>query len=156
MRSRHLLPVAILLVLSCTPVAQAQFYQQFNPYPPNIGAPISQRPALSPYLNLLRGGDPAANYYLGVLPEYNNRSFQQLVPRMIDATMRYQETLDDRLLMEVELKRLPPTGHAAGFMIYQGYYNVPGQRGFIPYNPYQQQNQQAMPAQSQPLPSGKR
>jgi hypothetical protein len=32
------------------------------------------RPQLSPYLNLLRGGDPAANYYAGVLPAFQQRA----------------------------------------------------------------------------------
>src|SRR5713226_9128309 len=32
------------------------------------------RPQLSPYLNLLRGGSPAANYYLGVVPERERRA----------------------------------------------------------------------------------
>src|SRR5438105_5597506 len=32
------------------------------------------RPQLSPYLNLLRGGSPAANYYLGVIPEVDRRA----------------------------------------------------------------------------------
>lgn len=32
------------------------------------------RPQLSPYLNLLRGGNPAANYYLGVVPEVERRT----------------------------------------------------------------------------------
>ena len=31
-------------------------------------------PQLSPYLNLLRGGSPAANYYLGVVPEVDRRA----------------------------------------------------------------------------------
>src|SRR5262249_41541275 len=31
-------------------------------------------PSLSPYLNLLRGGNPAANYYLGVVPEVERRN----------------------------------------------------------------------------------
>jgi len=33
-----------------------------------------QRATLSPYLNLTRGGNPAANYFLGVLPEFNRRA----------------------------------------------------------------------------------
>jgi hypothetical protein len=37
----------------------------YNPY---------GRPQLSPYLNLLRGGDPAANYYAGVLPAFQQRA----------------------------------------------------------------------------------
>lgn len=43
-------------------------------YAPPTGYPQAGRPALSPYLNLLRGGDPAANYYSGVVPEQVSRS----------------------------------------------------------------------------------
>jgi hypothetical protein len=53
--------------------AQAQAYGRsgyggggnYNPY---------GRQQLSPYLNLLRGGDPAANYYTGVLPAFQQRA----------------------------------------------------------------------------------
>src|SRR5262249_37736731 len=45
--------------------------------PPFVGrsfAPYNRpQPQLSPYLNLLRGGDPASNYYLGVVPERERR-----------------------------------------------------------------------------------
>ncbi len=37
----------------------------YNPY---------GRQQLSPYLNLLRGGDPAANYYAGVVPAFQQRA----------------------------------------------------------------------------------
>src|SRR5262245_56602670 len=38
------------------------------------GIPPAPGPSLSPYLNLLRGGNPAANYYLGVVPELQRRT----------------------------------------------------------------------------------
>jgi len=37
------------------------------------------RPGLSPYLNLLRGGDISANYYLGVRSEFQRRSDASLL-----------------------------------------------------------------------------
>src|SRR5689334_21239344 len=43
--------------------------------PPTPGGPYG--PGLSPYLNLLRGGPPAVNYYNGVLSERDRRMFQQ-------------------------------------------------------------------------------
>ena len=42
------------------------------PRPPQYGP--NYRPALSPYLNLLRGGDPAANFFLGTVPEFQRRA----------------------------------------------------------------------------------
>ena len=39
---------------------------------PNYGPGYT--PQLSPYLNFLRGGDPAANYFLGTLPEFQRRA----------------------------------------------------------------------------------
>src|SRR5437868_1508592 len=98
----------------------------YNPNP-QITAPYS-RPALSPYLNLLRGGDPAANYYLGVLTEYDRRYRESrigLPPDYQQPYMMYDPTLDDRADVDVKDRQLPPTGHQAGFMIYNAYYRVP-------------------------------
>jgi hypothetical protein len=52
------------------------FGQYFNPYTRPPGTNPGGGPRLSPYLNLLRGGNPAANYYLGVVPEIEQRRFQ--------------------------------------------------------------------------------
>jgi hypothetical protein len=50
---------------------------------------------------------------------------------------RFDPSLDERLELEVLDKQLPATGHPAGFMIYNAYYQLPNQRSFIPYNPTQ-------------------
>ena len=57
------------------PPMQLPAYQRaiFNPYPaispsPNSPTQYAAKPAISPYLNLLRGGELAANYYLDVVP----------------------------------------------------------------------------------------
>jgi len=123
--------IAIAIAVGSLPSASAQ--SVFNSNPP-IGAPYS-RPALSPYLNLLRGGDAAANYYLGVLTEYDRR-YQLTVPNVPTTTAPYLEPyVDDRADVEFRERQLPPTGHQAGFMIYNSYYRLPNQRSFIPYNP---------------------
>lgn len=120
------------VLLTTAPLASAQ--SVFSPNPP-ISAPYS-RPALSPYLNLLRGGDPAANYYLGVMTEYDRRYRESRIgvptfesPQIVDPF------LDDRSDLELRDRTLPPTGHTAGFMIYNSFFNLPNQRAFIPYNP---------------------
>src|SRR5690242_11562505 len=67
-----LAPSAVLftwLALHVTPVS-AQYAYPFRP--PQYG-PFYQT-QLSPYLNMLRGGDPAANFYAGVVPEFQRRS----------------------------------------------------------------------------------
>jgi hypothetical protein len=127
--------LTLILVLGSASVVSAQ--AQYNTYNQNqpLAPPYSQRPALSPFLNLLRGGDPAANYYLGVLPEVSNRNFQKTYQNFAVDSYRNQLFLDDRLELDVPIRQLPPTGHTAGFMIYNNYYNVPNNRGFIPYNP---------------------
>jgi hypothetical protein len=128
---RTLLLVGLALA-AIVPCASAQTV--FNPNPP-IGAPYS-RPALSPYLNLLRGGDPAANYYLGVMTEFDRR-YQQSRLAPVDAP-RLTPMVDDRADLEVGDRQLPPTGHPTGFMIYNSFYRLPNQRSFVPYNPNQQ------------------
>jgi hypothetical protein len=118
--------IAILLVCGIGGTARAQFQP---PARPNYGP--GYRPQLSPYLNLLRGGDPAANYYLGTLPEFERRANAQLFGTEIS-------DLDRRLLGNVlteELRLLqpiPPTGHATAFgstLYYFGTTNPLGSAG---------------------------
>lgn len=115
----------------------AQFASAQTIYNPNpvITAPYS-RPALSPYLNLLRGGDPAANYYLGVLTEYDRRYRESRIgiPTADPGTL-VDPYVDDRADLDVKDRTLPPTGHQAGFMVFNSYFRIPNQRTYIPYNP---------------------
>src|SRR4051794_41899513 len=79
---------------------------------PNYGP--GYRPQLSPYLNLLRGGDPAANYYLGTLPEFQRRANAQTFSSEISE-------LDRRVLGNVPTEEtrlfqpLPGSGHPTAF-----------------------------------------
>src|SRR5207247_6563256 len=53
--------------------AQAPYYgQPYGGSYRSMGGGFG-RPGLSPYLNMLRGGSPAANYYLGVVPEFERQ-----------------------------------------------------------------------------------
>ncbi len=113
-------------------VAEASAQSAFVPNRPNI-SPYSQG-TLSPYLNLLRGGP--ANYQLGVLPEFNLRATSVL------ADYNYQINLlqsgavgrgeSNNLFLDDD--QLSPTGHPAAFMYYNGHYQVPNVRSFVPYN----------------------
>jgi hypothetical protein len=102
------------------------------PYPYESSRPLYDlynRPNLSPYLNLLRRGDPATNYYLGVIPEYDrrnwvNRSLEQF-QNLYQRTERAPQELVDPLLREPVYRTNPPTGHATGFLNYGTYFNMP-------------------------------
>lgn len=68
--TRYLLIAALFVASAGAASAQypnpyAQPYNQ-SPFMPNIYNPVNQ--PLSPYLNLLRGGNPGVNYYYGVRP----------------------------------------------------------------------------------------
>src|SRR5262249_10821609 len=98
-----------------TPTVRPQF-QSFN------------RPALSPYLNLLRGTNPAANYYLGVVSEFDRRATKTLYGNAIQNLAQRQ--LDTSVPAEIELEvatGLPATGHPAYFNNLGSYFPVGGQ-----------------------------
>ena len=112
---------AVVLLCASSAFAQVGRYQgsasSYGPY---------SRPALPPMLNLLRGGDPAANYYLGVVPERDRRvqSAQQgaAIQELEQRTGRRGAAGRD----PDALPELPPTGHAAYFLNYSGYYQFGG------------------------------
>src|SRR4051794_3494080 len=66
---RTLLIAVTPALLGLVPAAQAQYSPGFGP-PINPPYGVGYRPGLSPYLNLLRGGDIASNYFLGTVPEF--------------------------------------------------------------------------------------
>ena len=122
-----ILTVLIALALAQTAAAQPSVYSPVPTY-------SSPRPALSPYLNLLRGGDPASNYFMGVLPNQDLRALQARPPYMVEAS-RLDPSIDVPLDPDLRDKQLPPTGHPSGFLIYNAYFNLPNQRSYLPYNP---------------------
>lgn len=92
------------------------------------------QPQLSPYLNFLRGGDPAANYYLGVVPEFQRRQDRVLLGSNIAGLEeRYSEVEDELRPGEALMPRLPATGHATVFNNTGSYFSQPRLRpGFRP------------------------
>jgi hypothetical protein len=108
--------LACLLGLPPT-TASAQYYRPLGA--PNYGP--GYRAPLSPYLNLLRGGDPAANYFLGVIPEFerrsNDRTFRSAI-RDLDERERTAQVAEAEGL----LNPLPSTGHATAFQNTVGYF----------------------------------
>jgi hypothetical protein len=106
---------ALIILLSINP-ATAQYpgnpYQNPNRFgTPTPGGPYG--PGLSPYLNLLRGGSPAVNYYNGVLSERDRRMFQQQAGQSILGLEQEVNTVQPG--SEDLLPTLPGTGHPTAF-----------------------------------------
>ncbi|MBI3406890.1 MAG: hypothetical protein HY040_00855 [Planctomycetes bacterium] len=107
--------------------ASAQYFPlqrpQLNPY---------AQPAISPYLDIVRGGNPAINYYNGTLTEFdrrNNALQQQYMQSQVNQLQQQTTLLEEQDFIPA----LSQTGHAAGFQVYGGYYtfqNAP--RSFFP------------------------
>jgi hypothetical protein len=108
--------------------------QQTVPYNrPNYGP--GYRPQLSPYLNFLRGGDPAANYFLGTLPEIQRRTNAQVFSSSIldlENRTAQQPTGGDGIF-----NPLGTSGHPTAFNNTAGYFNqmnprIPGGAAQMP------------------------
>ena len=77
-------------------------------------------PGYSPYLNLLRPGNPGANYYGLVRPQVEFRANLQQLQRN---TTALQTGLSQMASGDLA------TGHTAGFMYFGGYYSGLGRSG---------------------------
>jgi hypothetical protein len=135
----------VLLLASGQPAAaqRASFpqYGNMNTSPSYLLGPqgFPNQPALSPWLNMLRGGNPAANYFLGVLPEYDRRYFQAGVSSLLPGLESSAPGAQGPNQMDITaIPVLNQTGHLSAFGAYGMYYNMPVQlRPFYPLNPYQ-------------------
>lgn len=136
---RWILPLltVVTLLAAPKPSAHAQYYPNARNRPANPGYNPNSPPILSPYLNMLRGGDPATNYYLGVVPERYQRGQNAQMRGAI-------QQLDQRLNTDGIEPSLGTTGHVATFMNYAPYYNLNTGSRFVP---------STMPT---PPPAGKR
>jgi hypothetical protein len=120
MKARFLVTAVAGLVITATATAQTP-----SPFPTP-----ANRPNLSPYLNLLRGGSPAANYYLGVVPEAERRAFTDRAlddfQNLYRRTARLSQELEETSSREPLVRTNPPTGHPTGFQYYGTYFKMPG------------------------------
>lgn len=100
--------VGLLVVLAPAGAwAQGYVQPQTSPFP---------HQAVSPYLNLLRGGNPAINYYGLVRPQQN-------FTNSINSLQAGQQALANQLpALAAEAAGPPPTGHPATFLNYSGYF----------------------------------
>jgi hypothetical protein len=119
MNPRRLLPTVTILSLALI-VGHANVQGQYAPYYRPGGNTGTYNPPgpISPYLNMLRGTNPAVNYYLGVRPEFQLRSLQQQV--LLGEERRVQVPEESTELFP----KLAGTGHPALFLNYGGYYNL--------------------------------
>src|SRR5215831_20604771 len=115
---------ASLITCALASAAYAQpgtaYPYNLNLYGPGLVSPYNSTftrpgPNLSPYLNLLRGGNPAANYYLGVVPEIERRSNAAAFSAGIQDLARRIEAPPSELSGEELFPTLPQTGHPVQF-----------------------------------------
>jgi hypothetical protein len=113
-----------VLLIGAPGRASAQYPQTYPMYPPP-STHLGNRAGLSPYLNLLRGGDPAANYFAGVVPAFQNRAnFSQIRTAIQEVDQRSAAPAEG-----LELgKPLDQTGHPTAFGYYSSYYPQLGGR----------------------------
>jgi hypothetical protein len=99
---RELLALGALVLVASAASAQ-----------PQVG-PVNRSPAVSPYLNLLRGDNsPAVNYYGLVRPQMEFRSGLQDLQQQVSNN---QAAISD-------LNAFPTTGHRTSFLNTGGYYS---------------------------------
>jgi hypothetical protein len=123
--------VASVALVALATVAHAQpsttYPYNLNLRGPGLVSPYNSSftrpgPNLSPYLNLLRGGNPAANYYLGVLPEVERRNnASQFAAGIQDLSRRFEAPPSET---DELFPRLPQTGHPVQFGNYGQYFGT--------------------------------
>ena len=121
------------LALALLPaVARSQVPGQVNPnaYAPNMYNRSGQ--PLSPYLNLLRGGSTAVNYYYGVRPGTQPAAFTGMFNQTAAGPRQtFFPVVDTLADLTDELPtgvRVAPTGHPVGFNNTLNYFGpTPGQ-----------------------------
>jgi len=108
-----------LLAIPAAQPAQAQNFSRPGYYNP------ANSPRLSPYLDIVRGGNPAINYFLGTLPEIERRRTQALYG---SAIRDLQGQVNGLEAGEDFLTPLAGTGHVAVFNNLGGYFPPNGRQ----------------------------
>jgi hypothetical protein len=95
-RLQIMLAAAVLAVASSEASAQVSNYNASSPYS------YMRPPALSPYLNLALGRDPAVNYFMGVRGDMDRRINDRILGSAI-------QDVDRRVTQQAaEADRFPP------------------------------------------------
>jgi hypothetical protein len=115
---KYIIPaIAALMLLSSSASAQGTNPSSPNGYAPNMYNRGGQ--PLSPYLNLLRGGNNAVNYFYGVRPGTQTGPYAGMFnqantgPRL--TFFPGADTMSDLLDDPRDATKVAPTGHAATF-----------------------------------------
>lgn len=120
------LPVGLFAGLGVVLLAGSTGAQNTYPYLPPQYGPGYQTP-LSPWLNFLRGGDPAANYFLGVVPEFQRRQDRNVFRSQIQGLQILTAPLRNPSEEREELPRtLWSTGHPTSFGNTASFFNSQG------------------------------
>ncbi len=138
-----LAPLAVLFALLALSAAPAAAQYTYPVQPPRYGPGYT--PLLSPWLNMLRGGDPAANYYLGVEPEFQRRQDRNIMYGQIQGMTNLLPARPQ--VREDEIDRpLASTGHATAFGYTGSYFGGGAQLPRTPGSPFPQRG---LPGQRQ-------
>jgi len=117
----------LLLVLAAGAILESSTAIHAQPLPPSQ----PQRPTFSPYLNMLRGGNPALNYFGLVRPQQElNQQLGQLQTRMSLASREFQD-LEQQVQSGAGQYNpyLPMTGNVARFNDLGNYFDRIGGGG---------------------------
>jgi len=109
------------LMLAAVETASAQRPPPYLYNQPNYGPGF--RPQLSPYLNLTGRNDPAVNYFLGTIPEFDRRYTKQLYGSAIGGLETQALNPTSPAAPDVDLfTPLATTGHPTTFQNTGGYF----------------------------------
>jgi hypothetical protein len=108
--TRKLVALAVVLAACAASAAHAQTY-----VPPRV-SPYA--PGFAPYLNLLRGGNQAVNYYGLVLPEIQGANAISQLQQQVAARPAMSLVAPPTNRPDIE------TGHVTRFMQYNQYFNT--------------------------------
>jgi hypothetical protein len=119
----------ILLSLSLAMVSTGPALAQVG-----TALPYNPRPTVSPYLNMLRGGNAAVNYYGIVRPQMQAAVTLQRLQMDQNALFLAQSLLSSPPPVDLTLAEGPPsTGHPVQFMNYSRYFSqTPARMGTLP------------------------
>jgi hypothetical protein len=144
-------PIAATLGLLALTVAPATA-QNIYPYqPPRFGPGYQTQ--LSPWLNMLRGGDAAANYFLGVQPEFQRREDRNRIYGSLQGMQNLLPARPQVVDRDIDTP-LPSTGHPTAFGYTGSYFGGVNSFARSPGNPFPQGQQANRWPRNAPQPPG--
>jgi hypothetical protein len=123
--------ISLAWLISDLGFASAQFTYPYRP--PQYGPGYA--PQLSPYLNMLRPGDPAINYFSGVMPELQRRQDRTNMYGSLQGLMMQLPAPPNLSEQDFDVPMVS-TGHPTAFNYTGMYFNnsMIGQGTAIPYS----------------------